>query len=535
MFYLNNADTVPPTAYITAATSYTNSFNVPVNISFSKPCTGGGGFRCSSTDTCNLLVYGAGQVVPTTLNIIEPGLEYSLTVSLYSSIQYGRVILVMDRNFCTDLAGNKFTRTEKSHLFVRFDRRSVFVNIRTHVPEQLIQLNGETRTVQATNNHENLKVEDLSTVSIVTISLNSSLIISRQGTAVSPVAPVTFLFDSQRPSVRLTTISSTRKRASHNSVLIKFTKPVFGFNSSYLSISGGHLYSFQEVSRSIYVVQTKAYNYTVSISIPENVTEDVAGNKNMPSNILQVRHNFVPVVSVLSTIASVSFVVTAIVAGLLTLSTASLQSIGAFSVPSSSLTSDPARNLFRIACHIQVFALSRWLAVTLPIEYCEFVRGLQWSIPYFSLPWEKRQIHPFPVSSNSTTPHSYYSEIHRPESFKNVESQAANSYVAASIYGLPLTAMEYRSFFESHNIKPEAESLMEPHNSNGWRDFERNMFWLAVIGGSLILLHVLLLLILKLRKKNTENENSYGALLFQDLKYFFLFLQYPLFVKAQQL
>ena len=31
------------------------------------------------------------------------------------------------------------------------DRRSMFVNFTTHVPERLLQLNGETRLVQATN------------------------------------------------------------------------------------------------------------------------------------------------------------------------------------------------------------------------------------------------------------------------------------------------------------------------------------------------------------------------------------------------
>jgi hypothetical protein len=46
------------------------------------------------------------------------------------------------------------------HLVVFFsiDRRSVFVNLRSHIPERLIQLNGETRLVQATNSYDKLKV-----------------------------------------------------------------------------------------------------------------------------------------------------------------------------------------------------------------------------------------------------------------------------------------------------------------------------------------------------------------------------------------
>lgn len=67
-----------------------------------------------------LLVYGAGKVIPTTLTTIQPGLIYSVMVSLSPSVQYGRVILVLDKGFCADAAGNKFTRTDNSSFFVHF-------------------------------------------------------------------------------------------------------------------------------------------------------------------------------------------------------------------------------------------------------------------------------------------------------------------------------------------------------------------------------------------------------------------------------
>ncbi|THG18722.1 hypothetical protein TEA_012425 [Camellia sinensis var. sinensis] len=466
-------DTIPPTAYVTAATSFTNTLNVPVNISFSEPCTGGGGFGCSSTNACNLLVYGAGQVVPSTFNILEPNLKFSLVVSLSSSVDHGRVILVMDKNFCTDSAGNKFTRTSNSSFLLHFDRRSVFVNLRTHVPEKLLQLNSEMRTVQATNNYENLKVylyftesvlnsstemlnslntsqgsllpitgnslrnrrfgfmvvEDISSMCIVTVSLNSSLIISRQGTPVSPVAPVTFLYDSQRPAVSLSTTSSTRTRENSISVLIKFTKPVFSFNSSHISVSGGHLLGFREVSTSIYVIEAEADNQTISVSIPENVTRDVAGNENMASNILQVKHYSVPVISlVVSTFATASFAVTALVAGLLTLSTASLQSIGVFSRPSPEVYNG-----------VSPTSVSHGKLATF------------------------NQTQQVMVGSNPPmNPNSYSSKI-----YENVRPREWNSHMAASVYGLPLTPMEYRSFFEIQNIRPEADHILDSHNSNG--------------------------------------------------------------------
>lgn len=38
------------------------------------------------------------------------------------------------------------------------------------------------------------------------------------------------------------------------------------------------------------MVEIQADDDIVSVSVPENVTGDVAGNKNLPSNILRVRH-----------------------------------------------------------------------------------------------------------------------------------------------------------------------------------------------------------------------------------------------------
>lgn len=139
----------------------------------------------------------------------------------------------------------------------------------------------------------------------------------------------------QRPAVMLSTTSRMRTSEEQIPVLIKFVKPVFGFNSSHVSISGGQLQrlaspftliflseniflflhkllritsllsdtthgsliycflcisSFQEMSRSMYTVNIQARDDFVSVSIPENVTGDVAGNGNLQSNILRLKH-----------------------------------------------------------------------------------------------------------------------------------------------------------------------------------------------------------------------------------------------------
>ncbi|KAK9108120.1 hypothetical protein Syun_024131 [Stephania yunnanensis] len=496
---------------------------------------------------------------------------------LLINVQYGRVVLVMDKHFCKDRAGNRFSRSNDSIFFVHFDRRSVFVDWRTHIPEKLLKLNSETRTVDATNNYKNLKlylyfsqpvvnssadilsslnssqglvvptnmktngdrrygflIKNLSSVDIVTLSFDSSSIISKYGTLVSPIAPVTFLYDIERPSVRLSTTSNMRTRDHIVPVVIKFVKPVFSFNSSTLTISGGHLQSFQEVSRSVYVVEIHADDEVISVHIPENITRDVAGNSNLGSNILQVRHYSVPIIStVLFTIVTAVFAITAFVAGLLTVSAASLESVGA-SPRTSSFATHPARNLFRIACHIQVFALSRWLAVTMPIEYYEFARGLQWSIPYLNLPWETGHTQTVMVDSSPITTYSGMTKPHEHEAYVRGRLGSVDSVMDASVFGLPLTPMEYRSFFEmqSHNIKPEAEFITESQNSNGWKHFDRNMFWLAVFCGGLMLLHALLLFILRCKGKDSQDQRHYRVLILPRFEIFLLILALPSICQA---
>ncbi|KAK7826142.1 hypothetical protein CFP56_032440 [Quercus suber] len=581
-------DTVPPTANITASTNFTNALNVSINVSFSEPCigpTGGGSFLCSSVNDCNLLVYGDGNVIPTSLETPQPNLQYSILVDLSSTTQYGRVILVMDMNFCTDSAGNKFERNKNSNFTLRFDRRSMVVNLTTHVPERQLDLNGETRLVRATNNCVKLRIcltfrvpvlnssaEILNSLkpkilyslqmsqgmllplnvsksdpghrrfefmvagcipgmAIVTIRIDENSIISRQGTPVSQVDLITFLFDSLRPTVtlitppsdslmpdirlstppsdalgpngNLTTLLPMRTREHNIFMWIKFTEPVFDFNGSKISINGGELvrqvisvitiFSFEgEKSKRKYAVVIRAFHDhdIVSVSVPENVTHDVAGNKNQASKILLVRPYSVPIISiVISTLATASFVATSIAAGLLTASTASLSSIGTFSPPFSSV-SDPASNLFRMAGHIQVFALSTWLGVTLPVEYYEFARRLQWSIPYFNLPWETGHTHSSPPPTHFTS-----------GTFPSVQQKAISKLKQ-------LNANEYIELF---------------------KDFSRTMFWLAIIGGSLILLHALLLAILKFKK---QKQRSYGVLAFPRFEIFLVNLAVPSICEA---
>lgn len=67
-----------------------------------------------------LLVYGQGQVIPNSFKTIKPNLKYSFSVNLSTDVEYGRVVLVTDKYFCRDAAGNQFMRTTGSRFLVHF-------------------------------------------------------------------------------------------------------------------------------------------------------------------------------------------------------------------------------------------------------------------------------------------------------------------------------------------------------------------------------------------------------------------------------
>ncbi|KAG8069068.1 hypothetical protein GUJ93_ZPchr0005g15834 [Zizania palustris] len=559
--YAWDVDTVPPTASVTAESAFTSVSDVSVRVSLSEPCSGG--FTCNAT-YCDLIVYGPGRVEPSTLQVLRPGLHYSVAVTISPDLLYGRLILVMARGFCTDAAGHRFTRTSNSTFTLHFDRRSDSMNIGSSIPEKLLQIEGATRVVEATNDDKDLRiyvsfaepvlnsssevlaalsatdalltptnrstlgnrrfgylVKRMSNTALVTVSCDASSIISRQGTPVYSSQPYTFLYDNQRPSVKLAT-STVRTSSRNIPVLIKFAKPVFNLSSSAVQVSGGNLLSFHEASKSIYRVQIEAVDKLVSVQVAENSAQDVAGNPNLASERLEVRHYSVPASSSSITIlATVIFAVTAAVATLLTVSTSSLVASGGIQRPSSYMISEPSRNLLRMACHIQVFALSRWLSINLPIEYYELSKGLEWSIPYMHLPWEGPSADPF--VGYSTMPAIAYSESEQLLLHWSARPPPRPQGVSF-LDGRPLTAMEYRSLFANQDMKPEAQIIAKLQDLDGWKYFLRNMFWLAIIGGALLLLHLALLLYLKLRHSTRQTT---GALVFPRLEVILVILAMP--------
>lgn len=655
-------DTVPPTASVSAAESFTNAVNVLVDINFSEPCPGNGGFKCTSMSECDLIVNGPAEVVPSSLRKIENGLNYSIIVALSMQTPFGRVVLDMARSFCTDQAGNSFMKRENSSFVIHFDRRPVLVNLWTAIPELELDVNHTPRTSQATNQISDLRIyldfndpivnsteeilsvlqpnigflrsirrrshgkrrfgfqlTNLSSIAAVTVNLQAKYLIGRTGTAVSPPAPVIFLYDTVRPQVHLSTNSPGKTKAHNIAVLIEFTEPVFTFDSSGIIVHGGRIARFKELSKTAYILNVLiAMESVVSVFVPENKASDIAGNMNLASNQLRVRHYSAPAISVaLYSFTTAGLLATSFAATVLSLSSATLAAAGALTSGTASfIITDPSRNLLGMAGHLQVFAFSDWLSASLPIEYSETTRGLRWLIPHAKLPWKMHDIitntfdSQFVVdnspdistvkhkrslisaaSENPTNKRDQYplvttlpcslfvteewsktnpalkrslnfvkqfgghTLIPHKEALKESSGLQMPSLVScedafrkswnviynpriyrerklgvnSTMYGPALELGEYFRYFMNRSEKLSAVKLVRGGNKyTGWRDFGMNMFWLGVVGGALIVLHMLILVFLKWRTKTSLR----GALSIPRFELCLLILTLPCMCQA---
>lgn len=66
---------------------------------------------------------GPASLNASTLQIVDPDITYSLVIDLSISSMYGRVVVKMEDRFCTDQAGNLFTR-KNSSIVIHFGKSS---------------------------------------------------------------------------------------------------------------------------------------------------------------------------------------------------------------------------------------------------------------------------------------------------------------------------------------------------------------------------------------------------------------------------
>ncbi|XP_020209395.1 uncharacterized protein LOC109794350 isoform X2 [Cajanus cajan] len=576
-------DTIPPTATITSEQTHTNEQRVAIDVTFSEPCTGLGGFNCLNSSNCDIMVAGPAQVDASSLQIITPGVKYSLEVIISSKVTYGRVVITMVENACIDQAGNHFIRTNDSTLTIHFDRRPVMVDFWTSVPSYELKINGIPRTVVATSKPEDLIVfldfsipirnsteqvlnalhvnsgiltplhggsndtrgfsfnlKNISRTEIVTIELQAASIAGRTGTPVSPVAPITFLYDPVKPKVVLRTSSLTETRDFNINIIAEFTKPVFGTGSgaSMVEVSGGRLIRLKELSRALYSLTVQAVTEEVSVTIPSGKVTDISGNENLASNQLDIKYYSTPTISIaLYSFISAGTIATSLVAAMVSLSSANLEALSILALgTTSSPASNPSINIHGMVGHLQVFALTSWFSTDQFIKYSETTRGLRWLIPHHKLPWKKYDT----LSSNlereklggrSNGPsardidqqktellglsyighkHSFQTEI------INKSGQLPNQLnisKTSTLYGLPLDSVEYFTYFLRGEPLSAGNVIKGMESYKGWQDMEMNLFWLGVGGGCLLLIHVFMICFLRHRTGKPPQGGTAGGII----------------------
>ncbi|KAK9271997.1 hypothetical protein L1049_002366 [Liquidambar formosana] len=383
-------DTIPPTATIFSEQTYTNAEKIAIDVTFSEACTGQGGFVCVNSSNCDVLVNGPALVQANSLRTIKPNIKYSIDIILSLTSIYAHVVIKMADKFCTDQAGNYFMRTNGSVIIIHLDRRPVQGDLWTSIPSYMLGINGVPRTVLATNKPEDLEIfldfsipisnstdqiltalhvnsgefvpihcqshgnrrfffrlKNVSRTEIITVELQAASVIGRTGTPVSPVAPLTFLYDSTEPAVGLSTNSPSVTKESNINVIVEFTKPVFGFEASMVKVVGGRL-TRQELSRALYSLTVLAVSQSVvSIIVPAADVTDVSGNLNLASNQLEVKHYSTPAISLaLHSFVNVGILATSLATAVLSLSLANLGAIGTLATGSTNIVySGPSTNL----------------------------------------------------------------------------------------------------------------------------------------------------------------------------------------------
>ncbi|KAI8017251.1 hypothetical protein LOK49_LG04G03527 [Camellia lanceoleosa] len=590
-------DTIPPTATIFSKQSYTNAEKVEIDITFSEACSG---FKCINSSNCDVIVNGPAHLDASSLHIIKPDIKYGLSIIFSQRSIYARVIIEMADNFCTDQAGNQFTRTNGSIFIFHLDRRPVQVDLWMSVPSYELVINGVPRTIIATNKMEDLKVfldfsspiinsteqilsalhvnsgnfvpshsvnhgnrgfvfelKNISGTEIVIVELEAASVIGRTGTPVSPVAPITFLYDSSEPGVGLSTSSSGVTKESNVNIIIEFTKPVFGFEASKVAVEGGSLKRFEEHSRALYSMTVQAVSQDVSVIVPAGQANDISGNLNLASNVLNVKHYSAPSISIaLHSFMTAGILATSLAAAILSLSSANLGAVGTLA-SGDTVVSDPSMNLHGMVGHLQVFVLADWLSVSLPVEYSETTKGLRWLLPHEKLPWKKesssmwanhlyltetklvmkenhlsigflshkRAYHAYELNLTFS---SYYLQEGLPfptEIYpKSGELPQQHNITMKNIpYGLPLDSKEYFTYFLRGEPLSASSVIKRMEKYTGWQDLEINLFWLGVGGVGLLATHTLIFLFLRWRIR----PSAYGIFSVLRFELFLLILMLP--------
>lgn len=420
--------------------AFTRSGPVQLNITFDKLCSGNGGIECS-TNLCEIVVSGGLKVNVSSFTTVVRGLLYSVLLDVEAN-ETTEANVTLLQGACSDSSGNPWVVGPNSTTIVAIDLNPPTAQLSCQLPVQETSFFQEGRSFQTTNSSsvvcevlfsEPVAIFEQSQI-MVTNGSASNVSTSTNGTYVFDIVPtgngpvtvrlpsgtttdivgnptvasneVVFFFDNFRPEVKLTSSSEPTASVNAYGFLVAFSEPVVNFNASHVDVSNGEVICLTSadggLGRFFQMSVAPLAPGTVEVAVRENSVTDVTGNANGGSEkrIVHYYKESSPA-RISSYVVAGVFGWTALVTGSASLAVAlreadpgaspgirivSNRPFRAVSTPV--VGADPARNLLRLALHLQIFALSEQLAVTrLPGVYRQLAGGLKWSTLRLPLPF----------------------------------------------------------------------------------------------------------------------------------------------------
>lgn len=423
-----------PTAVVTATSiGGPLAVNTTVTVNFTKTCSN---FTCTGIDSCDIFVLGNGTVFPSSFTEVVPNKTYTVTV-LLSNILEGYLRIGVSKGSCFDEWGQPFVNSNTSKARLKFNRNPVTSQVDWLTKSHQFTFEGKLYGGEVTNSTDELIVavrfnsslsnsveevksalnvtggylNDTSGISVngnrryafrvipyknpavIEVSLRGEGLLNRYGMVPPNSVSKPVYYDERIFRVSLSTMATSRVKEELVGIRISFNSPVAAFPPSALTVTGGTVIRLEAASTILYVADISVpVGSSAAISVEAGALYNLVGSPNIVSNTIVTERYEVPHTSVvLSWIITGGVLGSVFSSGILSLAAAGLSLYPPVPGAALVLTPIPARNLLGLASHMQVFALSDWLDVPLPIKYRETIRGIRWMVPHVSLPWENRK------------------------------------------------------------------------------------------------------------------------------------------------
>ncbi|MDP4209832.1 MAG: Ig-like domain-containing protein, partial [Bacteroidota bacterium] len=286
-------DSHPPSVNITSsASSPTNTSPIPVTVTFSETVTG---FATGDVSVTN----------GTAGSISGSGANYTFNVTPSGQ---GTVSVSIAANVTQDAASNG--NTASNTLNIVYDSQAPSVNITSSASSptntspipvtiafseavtgftagDVSVTNGTAGTISGSGANYTFNVTPAGQ-GTVTINIAANVAQDAAGNRNTASNTLNIVYDSQAPSVNITSSASSPTNTSPIPVTVAFSEAVTGFAAGDVSVINGTAGTISGNGATYTFNVTPAGQGSVSVSILANVAQDAAGNKNTASNTLNI-------------------------------------------------------------------------------------------------------------------------------------------------------------------------------------------------------------------------------------------------------